>query len=300
MVSTGVILSVTEFCREHLRFKIAKALLHPDQTVVIMSWWPNHTYPLIVASQVTVTLCPNLFIPCPCLLRRLQGKLLRPHPLVLRILMLPLYVERCIGWAMLVAVLILPMFLSCLNLILSDDHSTHQAVLNVDCATGFFHRDHLGVLIESWKVETCRLLAFFHVVMFSMRNAWSKQYQRQGKTTLCVHFARDRRMKIQIPDRVFSKLRNGFPKLRPFSEDELSRSCDCAQAGGCVEGALRTPSRNTTLLLNWNWIRKTLSLKCKEFPGKLRKNGPYSAEQGAVGSSKTTSGGSTKWCKICM
>ncbi|PSS13516.1 Histone-lysine N-methyltransferase [Actinidia chinensis var. chinensis] len=97
------------------------------------------------------------------------------------------------------------------------------------------------------------------------------------------------------PDQwVFSKLRNGFPKLRPFSEDGPSRSWGCTQAGDCVEGALRTPSRNTTLLLNRNRIRKTLSLKGKEFPGKLRKIGPYSAELGAVGSSKTTSDGSTK------
>ncbi|CAL5338486.1 unnamed protein product [Camellia sinensis] len=101
--------------------------------------------------------------------------------------------------------------------------------------------------------------------------------------------------------RVFSKLRNGFPKLRTFSEDGPSRPWGCSQAGDCVEGALHAPPRNTMLLLNRNRVRKNFPSKGnpnKEFPGKLRKIGSYSSplligrsvEQGAVGSSKTTPG----------
>lgn len=103
--------------------------------------------------------------------------------------------------------------------------------------------------------------------------------------------------------RVFSKLKSSFPKLRPLNEDGPSRPWGCTQAGDCVEGALQAPSRNTMLLLNRNRIRKNLALKGssgKEFPGKLRKIGSYSSplligrsgEQGtaAAGSSKTTPG----------
>ncbi|XP_024991686.1 uncharacterized protein LOC112525694 isoform X1 [Cynara cardunculus var. scolymus] len=90
------------------------------------------------------------------------------------------------------------------------------------------------------------------------------------------------------PDqRVFSKLRSGFPRLRPFREDGPSRPWGCTQAGNCVEGALSAPSRNTMLLLNRNRVKKSLSLKGKEFPGKLKKSGTYSSS--AVGSSKTSS-----------
>lgn len=85
------------------------------------------------------------------------------------------------------------------------------------------------------------------------------------------------------PDqRVFSKLRNGFPRLRPFREDGPSKPWACTQAGDCVEGALNAPSRNAMLLLNRNRIKKNLSLKSigKEFPGKLKKSGSYSSQLG--------------------
>lgn len=83
------------------------------------------------------------------------------------------------------------------------------------------------------------------------------------------------------PDqRVFSKMRNGFPKLRPFREDGPSRPWVCGQAGNCAEGALGAPPRNAMLLIN---KKKSLSLKgnssnsSKELPG-------------VVGSSKRPSG----------
>jgi hypothetical protein len=100
-------------------------------------------------------------------------------------------------------------------------------------------------------------------------------------------------------------VRSGFPRLRPFCEDGPSRPWGCAQVGDCVEGAFHAPPRNTMLLLNRNRIKKNLSLKSnpsKEFPGKLRKSGPYSSQQlsgksvdqGADGCSRTTAGPSTK------
>lgn len=96
----------------------------------------------------------------------------------------------------------------------------------------------------------------------------------------------------------FSRLRTGFPRLRPISDDGSSRPWGCTQVGDCVEGALHAPPRNSMLLLNRSRIKKNLSLKGnlgKEFPGKLRKSGSYSfqhlsgksADQGAVGSSKS-------------
>ncbi|PIN13765.1 hypothetical protein CDL12_13597 [Handroanthus impetiginosus] len=107
------------------------------------------------------------------------------------------------------------------------------------------------------------------------------------------------------PDqRVFSKLRYSFPRLKPFCEDGPSKPWGCAQAGDCVEGALHTPTRNTLLSLNRSRFRKNLSLKGnpgREFPGKLRKSGSFSpqllvgsVEHGAAGSSKTTGGSNVK------
>lgn len=104
-----------------------------------------------------------------------------------------------------------------------------------------------------------------------------------------------------------SKFRNGFPRLKTFSEDGPSRPWGCAQAGDCVEGALHAPPRNSMLLLNRNRIKKNLSLKgnsSKEYPGKLRKMSSYSSQllsgrsvdQGAVGCSKGTAGPSKKRC----
>ncbi|TQD78235.1 hypothetical protein C1H46_036180 [Malus baccata] len=96
----------------------------------------------------------------------------------------------------------------------------------------------------------------------------------------------------------FSRLRAGFPRHRPISDDGSSRPWGCAQVGDCVEGALHAPPRNSMLMLNRSRIKKNLSLKGnlgKEFPGKLRKGGSHSlqhlsgksVDQGMVGSSKS-------------
>lgn len=96
---------------------------------------------------------------------------------------------------------------------------------------------------------------------------------------------------------VFSKHRNGFPRLRPFSEDGPSRAWSCTQVGDCVEGALHaSPGNNTMMLFNRNHIRKNLPSKTnssKEFSGKLRKSSHNlhfwsgkSVDQGSVRCSK--------------
>ncbi|KAI7758274.1 hypothetical protein M8C21_005422 [Ambrosia artemisiifolia] len=87
------------------------------------------------------------------------------------------------------------------------------------------------------------------------------------------------------PDqRVSSKLKSGFPRVRPFREDGPSRPWGCVQAGNCVEGALSAqPSHNAMLLLNRNRVKKSLSLK---------KGGTGSSQSGGgdgVGSSKSAS-----------
>ncbi|KAJ0721096.1 putative transcription factor C2H2 family [Helianthus annuus] len=91
--------------------------------------------------------------------------------------------------------------------------------------------------------------------------------------------------------RVCSKLKNGFPKLKPFREDGPSRPWGCTQAGNCVEGALTAPSKNTMLLLSRNRVKKSLSLKSNS----SKKNGSSgSPDPTAVGPSKTASGSDKK------
>ncbi|GAB2220582.1 hypothetical protein Droror1_Dr00008243 [Drosera rotundifolia] len=78
--------------------------------------------------------------------------------------------------------------------------------------------------------------------------------------------------------RVLTRLKNKSAKFRPFSDEGSPRSWGCAQAGDCVEGALRVPPHNSMLLLNRSRMRKSLSLKgtsAKEFPGKWSKSSAY-------------------------
>ncbi|XP_071716665.1 uncharacterized protein [Rutidosis leptorrhynchoides] len=94
-----------------------------------------------------------------------------------------------------------------------------------------------------------------------------------------------------LDHRVFSKLKNGFPRLKPFREDGPSRPWGCGQAGNCVEGAVTAPSRNAMLLLNRNRVKKSLSLKSNS----SRKSGSHSSgDAGAVDSSKTDAGSNKK------
>ncbi|CAI9779299.1 unnamed protein product [Fraxinus pennsylvanica] len=112
---------------------------------------------------------------------------------------------------------------------------------------------------------------------------------------MCVKFEEEN----SSDQRVFSKLRSSFPRLKPYCEDRSSKPWGCAQGGDCVEGALHTPARNKLLSLNRNRFRKNLFLNGnpgRKFPGKLSKSGPYSpelfrsVEHGVSGSSSTTEG----------
>ncbi|KAJ8773705.1 hypothetical protein K2173_006355 [Erythroxylum novogranatense] len=79
----------------------------------------------------------------------------------------------------------------------------------------------------------------------------------------------------------FPRFKNGFSRLRTFSDDGPSRSWGCTQTADVVEGPLSAPTRNTMLVLSRNRMKRNVSLmgnSGKEFPGKLRKNGLHSTQ----------------------
>ncbi|KAF5727169.1 RING/U-box superfamily protein putative isoform 1 [Tripterygium wilfordii] len=133
-------------------------------------------------------------------------------------------------------------------------------------------------IVRSGDMPVAGVLSCRHVFHAEcLEQITPKTHRNDPPCPLCV------RMEENSPDQcLFSRLRNSFPKLRPFGEDGQSKPWGCTQVGDCVEGALHAPPpSNTTLFLNRNRIRKSLSLKTnssKEFPGKLKKNGPYSLQ----------------------
>ncbi|KAK6139340.1 hypothetical protein DH2020_026921 [Rehmannia glutinosa] len=153
-------------------------------------------------------------------------------------------------------------------------------------------------IIKSGDMPVSGVLACRHVFHAEcLEQTTPKVHKNDPPCPICVKTEEE-----NSPDqRVFSKLRNAFPRLKPFCEDlPPSKQWGCVQAGDCVEGALHTPTRNTLLSLNRSRFKKNLSLKGnqgREFPGKLRKSGSFSpqlfmgsVEQGGAGSSKTTGG----------
>ncbi|KAL5759487.1 hypothetical protein ACOSQ2_018325 [Xanthoceras sorbifolium] len=153
-------------------------------------------------------------------------------------------------------------------------------------------------IVRSGDMPVVGVLSCRHVFHAEcLEQSTPKAHKSDPPCPLCI-----RSLEENSPDQqVFSRLKNGFPRLRSPCEDGQSRPWGCAQAGDCVEGALHVPSRNTIMLLNRNRMKKNLSLKgnsSKEFPGKLRKSGSYSSQlfsgksvdQGAVGCSKTAAG----------
>ncbi|KAJ4960529.1 hypothetical protein NE237_020439 [Protea cynaroides] len=107
--------------------------------------------------------------------------------------------------------------------------------------------------------------------------------------------------------RPFLRLRNGFPRLRPFLEEGPSRPWGCGQVGDCVEGALHAPPRNTLVLLNRSRLKKYLSLNgnsSKEVHDKSKKNMPQSShifsrisvDHGSGSCSKTMTDPALKRC----
>ncbi|KAK4598563.1 hypothetical protein RGQ29_015849 [Quercus rubra] len=157
-------------------------------------------------------------------------------------------------------------------------------------------------IVKSGDMPVAGVLSCRHVFHAEcLEQTTPKTRKNDPPCPLCVRLGED-----NSPERRgFSRLRSGFPRLKPFCEDGPSRPWDCVQVGDCVEGALHAPPRNTMFLLNRNRIKKNLTLKgnpSKEFPGKLRKSGSYSSQQlsgksvdqGAVGCSRSTPGPSMK------
>ncbi|XP_042483963.1 uncharacterized protein LOC122064324 isoform X1 [Macadamia integrifolia] len=106
--------------------------------------------------------------------------------------------------------------------------------------------------------------------------------------------------------RAFPRLRNGFPRLRPFCGEGPSRPCGCGQVGDCAE-ALHAPPHNTLVLLNQSRLKKHFFLKSnssKEVPDKLKKIMPHSShildrisvDHGAGGCSKIMAESAMKRC----
>ncbi|CAI9761799.1 unnamed protein product [Fraxinus pennsylvanica] len=76
---------------------------------------------------------------------------------------------------------------------------------------------------------------------------------------ICVRFEEE-----NSPDqRIFSKFRKCFLRLKPYFEDGSSKPWGCAQGSNCVEGALQTQGRSAFLSLNHNRYRKNIFLKGK-------------------------------------
>lgn len=153
-------------------------------------------------------------------------------------------------------------------------------------------------IVKSGDMPVAGVLSCRHVFHAEcLEQTTPKARKHDPPCPLCLRLEEDN----CLEQRGHSRLRTGFPRLRPFCEDGPSRPWGCAQVGDCVEGALHAPPRNSMFLLNRNRIKKNLSLS-KEFPGKLRKSGPYSSQQlsgksvdqGADGCSRTTAGPSTK------
>ncbi|XP_061366333.1 uncharacterized protein LOC133309566 isoform X2 [Gastrolobium bilobum] len=132
-------------------------------------------------------------------------------------------------------------------------------------------------IVRSGDMPTSGVLPCCHVFHAEcLEQTTSKTRKNDPPCPVCVRL--DEEISPDQPGLL--RLRNGFPRHKPFYEDGPSRPWGCAQVGDCVEGALHAPSRNAMLLLNRNRIKKNLSLKgnlSKEFPGKVKKSGTYSS-----------------------
>ncbi|XP_027346727.1 uncharacterized protein LOC113858332 isoform X1 [Abrus precatorius] len=159
-------------------------------------------------------------------------------------------------------------------------------------------------IVRSRDMPTTGVLPCCHTFHAEcLERATPKTHKNYPPCPLCIRLEGENSFDQQD----LSRLRNDFPRLRPFCEDGdgRSRSWASAQAGGCVVGALHAPPCNAMFLHNRNRSRKNLSLKdnlSKESHCKVRKSGPFSlqlfggssAEQEAVGCSKVPPGPSLK------
>ncbi|KAF5745465.1 hypothetical protein HS088_TW07G01049 [Tripterygium wilfordii] len=132
-------------------------------------------------------------------------------------------------------------------------------------------------IVRSGDMPVAGILSCRHVFHSEcLEQITPKTHRNDPLCPLCVRLEGN-----SLDECLISRLRNSFPKLRPFGDAGPSKPWGCTQMGDCMEGALRAPPSNTTLLLNHNHLRKSLSLKInssKEFPGKLKNNGPYSPQ----------------------
>ncbi|XP_043723892.1 uncharacterized protein LOC122670920 isoform X2 [Telopea speciosissima] len=129
-----------------------------------------------------------------------------------------------------------------------------------------------------------------------------KTHKLDPPCPLCV-----RSEEIVAEHGAFSRLRNGFSRLKSFREEGPSRPWGCGQVGDCVEGALHAPPRNTLVLLNQSRLKKHHSLNSnssKGVPDKLKKNMSHSShilnrisvDHGAGGCSKIVAEPALKRC----
>lgn len=153
-------------------------------------------------------------------------------------------------------------------------------------------------IVRSGDMPVVGVLSCHHVFHAEcLEQVTAKTHRSDPPCPLCIGLQGEN----SPEQKVFSRHRNSFSRLRPSCENGQSRPRGCGQVGDCVEGALHVPTHNTMLLVNRNRIKKNLSLKgnsSKEFIGKLRKTGSYSSQlfggnlfdQATVGCSTTTVG----------
>ncbi|KAI4314142.1 hypothetical protein L6164_027078 [Bauhinia variegata] len=140
-------------------------------------------------------------------------------------------------------------------------------------------------IVRSGDMPTTGVLSCRHVFHAEcLEQITPKTRKNDPPCPLCARLEEE-----NSPDqRGLLRFRNSFPRVKPHCEDGPSRPWGCAQVSDCVEGALHAPPRNAMFLLNRDRIKKNLSLKgnlSKEFPGKLKRSGPYSSSQLFSGSS---------------
>ncbi|KAI4328463.1 hypothetical protein L6164_020816 [Bauhinia variegata] len=135
-------------------------------------------------------------------------------------------------------------------------------------------------IVRSGDMPTTGVLSCLHVFHAEcLEQITPKTRKNDPPCPVCARLEEE-----NSPDqRGLLRIRNSSPRVKPQCEDGGSRPWGCAQVSDCVEGALHAPQRNAMFLLNRDRIKKKFSLKgnlnlSKEFPGKLKRSGPYSSQ----------------------
>ncbi|XP_043723891.1 uncharacterized protein LOC122670920 isoform X1 [Telopea speciosissima] len=158
-------------------------------------------------------------------------------------------------------------------------------------------------IVRSGDMPVTGVLSCCHVFHADcLEQTTPKTHKLDPPCPLCV-----RSEEIVAEHGAFSRLRNGFSRLKSFREEGPSRPWGCGQVGDCVEGALHAPPRNTLVLLNQSRLKKHHSLNSnssKGVPDKLKKNMSHSShilnrisvDHGAGGCSKIVAEPALKRC----